>query len=371
MRKNKVLSQVVSLVVLTSAVSSCARFEERTQAEGNYDYQEVNLHNQYDSGEFSSKENRTVFKIDELTEKQEEYGSLGRQVDVRPPAQLIPILDGIYLDNDPNQTKIIFDPNVQSDELQEKVWGLIEAYLAEKQADPVINEAALAINTGKIKNTRSYGSMSTNTVEEVGDYNLQLLKDNSAQGLALLIDVQSYQLNNDGDLIEPKLGGRPKHNIEVAFANDLLAFAYAKQQAEALEAANNQPLPIKLGFDDNHQTAWIVDDEFLDVWNKLPSLLSLMSFELVEEDKNLGYFLVEFEPQDAEYWAQNNLNPIDLEAGEYFVQLGELTGGETSIIWLDDNKKPLEDQVVTELYFSITDKIRTVILENDKQTKPL
>ena len=96
-----------------------------------------------------------------------------------------------------------------------------------------------------------------------------------------------------------------------------------------------------------------------------------MSFELVQEDKNLGYFLVEFKPQNTEYWIDNNLNPINLEKGEYFVQLGELTGGETSIVWLDEDKKPLADQEVTDLYLSITDNIRCVILDKDIQTKSL
>lgn len=371
MRKNKVLSKVVSLVVLTSAVSSCARFEERTQAEGEYEYEQVNLKETFDSGDFSSRESRQNFQISELTAKQEEFGSLGKQVDVRPPAQLIAILEGVYLDRDTTQTKVLFNVSAQDDDLQQKIWRLIQQYLASKEAKPTTDESTFTIDTGDLKSSRKYGSVSTNTVEETGDYKLQLLNDNSTRNIALTIDVQHYQLLNDGQVIEPKLVGRPKRNLEVDFANDLLAFAYRKQQAEALEAANNQPLPIKLGFDDNHQTAWIVDDEFIDVWNKLPALLSTMSFDLVEDDKNLGYFLVDFNPQDEPYWQDNNLNPINLEAGEYFVQLGELTGGETSIIWLDSDKNPLEDQSVTELYFSITDNIRTVILDNDRQAKPL
>jgi outer membrane protein assembly factor BamC len=96
-----------------------------------------------------------------------------------------------------------------------------------------------------------------------------------------------------------------------------------------------------------------------------------MSFKLVDSDKNLGYFLVRFVEQDEEYWQENLLNPITLENGEYFVQLGELVGGDTSITWLDEDKKPLSNQQVTELYLSITDNVRSVILDKDSQTKPL
>ena len=54
--------------------------------------------------------------------------------------------------------------------------------------------------------------------------------------------------------------------------------------------------------------------------------------------------------------------------GEYFVQLGEVNNGTTSIVWLDDDKKPLSDQQVSDMYISITDYVRGALLENDKQT---
>ena len=46
-------------------------------------------------------------------------------------------------------------------------------------------------------------------------------------------------------------------------------------------------------------------------------------------------------------------------------------GGSTSISWLDEDKKPLPDQKVTEIYLSITEQVRNVLLLNDKQTKAL
>jgi len=369
MNNIKTLSKIAGLVIITSSVVSCTRFAERTQAEGDFDYQDVQLIDKFDSGDFSRLENRSTYNINELTDQQEKLGFIGEQVDVRPPSQLMAVLDGVVLDADKTQTKILFNRFKQNENIQDKVWDVTLQYLASKNAKPETDQNNLMIDTGPVVSNRSYGSISTNSVRETGDYHLQLAND--GRTVLMLIDAQSYQLVNDGEETKYNLMGRTKRNVEISFANDLLEFAYFKQQSDALEAANNKPLPIKLGFDDNHQTAWIVDAEFIEVWEKLPSLLNLMSFDLVEDDKNLGYFLVEFNPQDQEYWSDNNLNPINLESGEYFVQLGELTGGDTSIIWLDADKKALDDQQVTELYLSITDNIRSVILENDKQTKPL
>ena len=38
-----------------------------------------------------------------------------------------------------------------------------------------------------------------------------------------------------------------------------------------------------------------------------------MSFAPVQDNKNLGYFLVKFVPQDDAYWKEECLNPITLE----------------------------------------------------------
>lgn len=372
MKKNKALTKIASLVILTSAVTSCARFDTRTQAEGDTDYEKVALIEKFDNGDFTGSEHRATFDIQALSVRQERLGLIGKNVDVRPPTQLMPVLDGVLLDSDLRQTKVWFNAFKQDNDMQQKVWDLTLQYLASKNSTPVsADRTALTITTSSVINERSYGSLNKNKVYDQAAYNLQLSEGMDGRSVSLLVDVQSYQQTNDGVAVKHILEGRNKRSVEIAFINDMLKFAYLKQESEALKAADNKPLPIKLGFDDNHQTAWIVDAEFIEVWRKLPSLLKLMSFNAVDDDKNLGYFLVKFKSQDAQYWNERNLNPIDLQEGEYFVQLGELTGGDTSLTWLDADKKQLSEQQVTQLYLSITDNIRSVILDNDIQTKPL
>lgn len=372
MKKNKALTKIASVVILTSVVTGCARFDTRTQVEGDTDYEQAVLIEKFDNGHFSRAEHRTTFDIQALSVRQEKLGLIGKNVDVRPPTQLMPVLDGVLLDSDIRQTKVWFNAFKQENDMQQKVWDLTLQYLESKKSTPVsADRLSLAITTSPVVSERSYGSLSKNNVRDQATYDLQLSEGSDGRSVSLLVDVQSYQQTNDGVAVKHILEGRNKRSIEIRFINDMLDFAYLKQESEALKAADNKPLPIKLGFDDNHQTAWIIDAEFIEVWRKLPSLLKLMSFNAVDNDKNLGYFLVKFESQDAEYWTEKNLNPIDLEEGEYFVQLGELTGGDTSLTWLDADKKQLSDQQVTELYLSITDNIRSVILDNDIQTKPL
>ncbi|TEW55219.1 outer membrane protein assembly factor BamC [Psychromonas sp. RZ22] len=370
MNKKIALTKLAGVIALALSVSSCVRFETRTQAEGKYKYLDATLIDKYNTGDFTNDEQRPTYDIQALTEEQENLGLLGKKVDVRPPKQLMSVLEGVLLDPDPTQTKVWFNAFKNDDNIQQTVWDLLLAYFDSKNATSLTSDrAALTINTGPVIREQSYGYFfSRNYVRDEGVYNIQLLNGTDGRSVGVAVDVQNFEELNDGEPVEQILAGDTKRGIELALINDMLKFAFLKKEAEELQAADNKPLPIKLGFDDNHQTAWVIDADFVDAWRKLPKLLALMSFSMVEEDKNLGYFLVDFDSQDPEYWAENNLNPINLEEGEYFVQLGELTGGDTSLIWLDADKQPLTEQQVTDLYLSITSNIRSVTLEKDIQT---
>ncbi|WP_409439454.1 outer membrane protein assembly factor BamC [Psychromonas sp. GE-S-Ul-11] len=372
MNRQKALTQIASVVILATVVTGCTRFEKRTQASGEFDYQNVELKDKFDHGDIPQIEQRSVFDIKPLTEDQQTLGLMGEDVDVRPPAQLMPVLEGVILDSGKSQTKVWFNTFKADNDHSKKVEDLVLQFLAYKNATPTIqSESPIIIDSGLVKSERTYGSLSKSTVLEEGQYQLKISTAPDNHSVSLTVDVQSYQEKNDDYQVQNTLQARAKRNVEIRFINEMLQFANIKQQLEAIQATDNSPLPIKLGFDDNHQTAWIVDAEFLETWAKLPSLLNLMSFKLVDSDKNLGYFLARFVEQDTEYWQENKLNPITLEGGEYFIQLGELVGGDTSITWLDEDKKPLTNQQVTELYLSITDNVRSVILDKDSQTKPL
>ena len=92
------LIKVTSVLAFTLSVASCARFEERTHAGGEFEYQDAILASEYDSGTFTRDEQRSTYQIPELTEQQKEFGLTGIEVDVRPPTQLMAVIEGVALD---------------------------------------------------------------------------------------------------------------------------------------------------------------------------------------------------------------------------------------------------------------------------------
>lgn len=364
--------RTASAIFVALSLSACARFDTRMQANGSFDYQQVELISPYQTGDFSTNEAREHYDIPALTEQQKIVGLQGSDVDVRPPTQLLAVIDGVLLESNKNgPTKILFNAFNHNEDMQSKVWGVITSYLAEKNIE-IVHQDAFQLQTGILSEQVIFGNyFNENNVLKKSSYKISLEKQPDGQSVVLIVDALSYAETNDEKKLVLKLEGRTKQSIELRFVNHLLEYAYFVNQSEKLAAADNHPLTIKLGFDDNHQSAWIADSEFLDTWRKLPALFTLLNFDIVDHDKNLGYFLLRYKKPDSDYWAENNLTPFDLNEAEYFIQLGEVTGGTTSIVWLDKDKKTLTTDKITKIYLSITGQVREALLEKEKQTKKL
>ena len=366
--------RTLSYLVIAFALTGCVRFETRMQANGDFDYQKTQLVDKYQTGEFSNDEARSKFNIPTLTESQKEIGQLAKNVDIRPPTQLMPVIDGVLLETGESQSsKIWFNAFTQDDDINNKVWTLLVSYLAENKIEVASRNKNLSQLQTKVHQQETVygGSLNESSVIRQSSYRFSLDKQDDGHSVALNVELLTYAESNDGKVLNFKLTDKNKQRIELRFINNLLEFAYNEQQEKVLNGLDKQPLPIKLGFDDNHQIAWIVENEFSDTWRKLPELLTLLHFEIIDADKNMGYFLLKFTTPDSDYWQENSLNSFKLVNAEYFIQLGELVGGETSILWLDEEKKSLSDAKVTEIYLSITEQVRQVLLQNEKQVSPL
>lgn len=372
---NKFIKRTVTstAVLVAITLAGCARFDERMQAEGDFEYQDVKLLSPYQTGSFSTDESRPTFNLPVLTDAQIDNGFSTEDVDIRPPVQLMPVIDGISLTTNENHTSVLFKADDQSGDIKSKVWSLLNSYLAEKNIDLVKKDASsMQIETTEFAQLHSFSTM-FNTNEQLRNKSLRLtVKPQVSLNNAVLdVELLTYSEFNDDKQLKFNMTKQRKKNIELRFVNDLLAFAYQQKKAEEHQQLNSQPLTIKLGFDENHQNFWIVENTFAETWQKVSDLLNLLHFTIVETDRNLGYVLANFSTPDEEYWQENNLNPFELKSGEYFIQLGKMDENTTSISWLDKDKKPIKEQKVTDMYLSITDQVRSVILKKDKQTKSL
>ena len=107
MKKTMPLTKIASVIIIALSATSCARFEERSQAEGTFDYQNATLVNEYKSGNFTRDEQRNAYQIPVLTDQQKQFGLVGIDVDIRPPAQLMAVIEGVSIDPDAIKTTLL------------------------------------------------------------------------------------------------------------------------------------------------------------------------------------------------------------------------------------------------------------------------
>ena len=360
-------SAITAAILVSFTLTGCARFTERVQANGEFNYQDSALVAPYKTGDFTNNEARVQFELPTLTPEQVNNGFAMEDVDIRPPNEFMPIIEGVVLLPNPTETNVIFTASKSGDNVQQKVTSLLTSYFAEHEVD-IINKNNLQIET-PVYNTKTIFSriFSDNVISIDASYRLTLEPQASGHNIILNVDLLSYTENNNDKSLKFSMTTQRKKNIEVKLVNDVLNYAYQKNLALEKSNQNSQPLTIKLGFDDNHQNIWIAENSFADTWNKMEDLLQLLHFEVTESDRNLGYFVADYSVPNKDYWVENNLNPFELKYGDYYIQLGEIDDNNTSISWLDSKKKPIDNQKVTDMYLSITDQIRSVLLKKDQQ----
>ncbi|WP_094751972.1 outer membrane protein assembly factor BamC [Psychromonas sp. CD1] len=369
--KRKEISLCIAIVI---SLTGCARFDTRMQANGPFDYQQSTLNPEYVSNGYSREESRDAFDIPLLNQTQKEIGLKAKNVDIRPPTQLIKIIDGVREDKgNISGTTIIFNTFLQENDLNLKIRTLVSDYLASKNAQFRVNATQRGlVELAEVTEEIIFGNfLNENVIMKKSSLEIKVSTLQDQHQVSLSVRLLKHSETNDGTLLPFKLTNKNKQNIETSFINDLLLFAYQEKEKKTSISLESQPLPIKLGFDENHQMAWLIDESFTKTWQELPSLFKLLNFEIINEDKELGSMLLSYSAPSNDYWKTNNLQPFKLDSAQYFIQLGELTKSSSAIIWLDADKAPLSDALVSEIYLSITDKVRQVLLLKEVQSNHL
>ncbi len=371
--KRKEISLCIAIVI---SLTGCARFDTRMQANGPFDYQQSTLNPEYVSNGYSREESRDAFDIPLLNQTQKEIGLKAKNVDIRPPTQLIKIIDGVREDKgNISGTTIVFNTFLQENDLNLKIRTLVSDYLVSKNAQFRVNATQRGlVELAEVTEEIIFGNfLNENVIMKKSSLEIKVSTLQDQHQVSLSVRLLKHSETNDGTLLPFKLTNKNKQNIETSFINDLLLFAYQEKEKEKKTSISleSQPLPIKLGFDENHQMAWLIDESFTKTWQELPSLFKLLNFEIINEDKELGSMLLSYSAPSNDYWKTNNLQPFKLDSAQYFIQLGELTKSSSAIIWLDADKAPLSDALVSEIYLSITDKVRQVLLLKEVQSNHL
>lgn len=271
-------------------------------------------------------------------------GGIGREVDIRPPQQVLELIPGARAERQQGETTLWL---LREDEV-DKVWQTAEKMLSERNI-AIREQTATRIETEWVTWTSE-----DEDVEIGARYEIQRVAAGGRYGFRIsLIDWREA-----GNEMPVTATNKERYN---ALMTNLVTARYdldlreeAARKAEELV----KKIPITMGSDRSGFPVIIARTPYNVLWQRLPQLLPEMGFTLEERNQSQGTVKAKYASPDDEFWNDIGVKPIGLSSGTYTFLFGDL-GNRTSINVTDSAGKPVEEQLLEDMvpvFAAIVDK---------------
>ncbi|GAB7218182.1 outer membrane protein assembly factor BamC [Vibrio comitans] len=327
----KFVNQLVLSSLAVAILSGCAgSAAERRQAKDDFKYLDAKPLDVLVSPPDQQLEEYPNYQIP----KGEYVGGTGREVDIRPPQQVLELIPGART------------------EMRD---GVITLWLlTEDERDKVWQTAQDMMSARDIKLKESTDdSIETDWIvwEEEDEeetlssrYLIERFEQNSRYGFRI-------------SLIAWKEG---RQELEVSYTNkeryntlmtNLVMSRYdqvVREEAakEALELV--KVIPLSMGKDRSGLPIIIARAPYDAFWQRIPELLPIMGFSIEERNQSQGEIKALFAPPNDDFWESVGTKPLSYNSETYTFLLGDL-GNRTSINITDASGKPVTESMLEEM----------------------
>lgn len=317
----------LAVFVLTACSGSAS---QRRQAKDDFEYLETPEFSQWQLPEDAVPQFYPNYDIPDG----EFTGGIGKQVDIRPPQQVLELIPGARSERRDGEVTLW----LLREEEAAKVWQTALDMLENRNIE-IREQTDSQVETGWV----SWESED----EEVtigSRYLIERFEANNRHGFKIsLIDWK------EGSEIKPVTAtNKERYN---AFMTNLVTAKYDQDLREeaALKAQELvKQIPISMGSDRSGFPVIIARAPYNILWQRLPELLPSMGFTIEERNQSQGTIKAKYASPDDEFWEQIGVKPIDLKGGTYTFLFGDL-GNRTSINVTDAAGKPVEEELLKSL----------------------
>ncbi|MGL0953051.1 outer membrane protein assembly factor BamC [Vibrio vulnificus] len=255
-------------------------------------------------------------------------GGIGKQVDIRPPQQILELIPGARYERSQGEVTLWLIKQEEADE----VWQTVKDMLAERQI-PIDMQSDTHIETGWVTWRSEDEEM------EIGSrYAIDRFEANNRHGFKInLVDWR------EGTELKPvTLTNKERYNV---FMTNLVTSKYDQvKRDEAQRRAQElvKQIPITMGTDRSGFPVIIARTPYNVLWQRLPTILPQMGFAIDERNQSQGTIKVKYASPDDEFWNEIGVKPMEMKSGTYTFLFGDL-GNRTSINVTDSSGKPVEE----------------------------
>lgn len=262
-------------------------------------------------------------------------GPVGREVDVRPPQQILELIPGARAERQKNGEVILW--MIRQDEV-DTIWKTALSMLQERGIK-VLQQSDNKLETDWI-NWSSQDEDAT-----LGSrYQLTRVAANNRYGFKIsLIDWRE-----NGKALPISEVNKERYNT---FMTNLVTSRYDQHRRE--EAARRaqelvKQIPITMGADRSGFPVIIARTPYDVLWQRLPNLMPGMGFTIEERNQSQGTVKAKYASPNDEFWNQIGVKPMNLKSGSYTFLFGDL-GNRTSINVTNSAGKPVEQELLQEM----------------------
>ncbi|EHY1014007.1 TPA: outer membrane protein assembly factor BamC [Vibrio vulnificus] len=255
-------------------------------------------------------------------------GGIGKQVDIRPPQQILELIPGARYERSQGEVTLWLFKQEEADE----VWQTVKDMLAERQI-PIDMQSDTHIETGWVTWRSEDEEM------EIGSrYAIDRFEANNRHGFKInLIEWR------EGTELKPvTVTNKERYNV---FMTNLVTSQYDQvKRDEAQRRAQElvKQIPITMGTDRSGFPVIIARTPYNVLWQRLPTILPQMGFTIDERNQSQGTIKAKYASPDDEFWNEIGVKPMELKSGTYTFLFGDL-GNRTSINVTDSSGKPVEE----------------------------
>ncbi len=328
----KLSSQLVLSSLAVFVLTACSGgANQRRQAKDDFEYL-----NTPELGEWNMPQGAKPLYYPNFEIPQGDFaGGVGKEVDIRPPQQVLELIPGARLDRSRNGEVTLW--LLRKDE-QDKVWNTVQGMVADQKI-PVENQTDSRIETGWV----TWNSADEDT--EIGS-RYEILRTESGGRYGFKISLIDWREGNQVKQVTPI--NRERYNV---LMTNLVTARYdqqAREEAQRKVQAFVKHIPITMGTDRSGLPVIIARAEYDVLWSRLPTILPKMGFTVEDRAQSQGTIEAKYASPNDKFWNDIGVKPIDLDAGKYTFLLGDL-GNRTSINITDSSGKPVEEKFLKSM----------------------
>ncbi|QWA09652.1 outer membrane protein assembly factor BamC [Sodalis ligni] len=250
-------------------------------------------------------------------------GQVGKELDVRPPAQPLALLDGSRSQYSGDTAVIQIENSAQARDLWSRVVGVVQSKgytIASRQ------DADQTLNTDWVQWSRA-----DEDVQYRGRYQVSL----RTEGYQTSLMVKSLALEQQNNPVAaPAMVQRYTVSMLNSVAQGLEQLN--EDQDKSRISGQTADLSVESGADDSGLPLLVVRSSYAVVWQHLPSALDKIGMKVKDTSRPLGTISVTYDSPSSGTWDDLGAKDPGLVNGDYKLQVGDL--GNRSTLQFTDPK---------------------------------